>query len=98
VAADNVCQRPNGDKLGDLPIIWDQLSDWSYAGKHDHHGNHGDTPDEGYLELLNDGWNFLEKGGIGCFFGGGAPGHIYAKKMAEDGLGDVDGDAAEKRS
>lgn len=98
MAADNVCQRPNGHKLGDLPIIWNQLPHWSYPRQDDHHGNHGNTPDEGDLELLDDGGNFLEERGIGRFFRSGAPAHVDAKKVAKDGLRNMNGDTAKECS
>jgi hypothetical protein len=98
VAADNICQRPNSDKFSDLPIVGYQLSNWSYTSKDDHHCYHRDTPNESYLELLDDCRNLLKERGIGRFFGGGAPGHVDAKKMAEDGLGDVDGNTAKEGS
>ena len=96
MAADNVCQRPNGYKLGDLPIIRNQLPHGSDARQDDHHGNHGDTPDEGDFEFLDDGRHFLEEGGIGRFLGRGTPAHVDPQQMAKDRLRDVNGNPAQE--
>lgn len=96
MATDDVCQGPDRDKLRNLPVVRYQFAERAHAGKYDHHGNHGNTPDKRHLELSDDSWNLLEKRGIGCLLGCGAPGHVDAKEMAEDGLGDVDGNAAEE--
>ena len=96
MATDNVCQWPDRDELRNLPVVRHQFADWAHAGKYDHHGNHGNAPDKRHLELSDDGRDLLEKRSIGRLLGGGAPGHVDAKEMAEDGLGDVDGNAAEE--
>ena len=96
MATYDVCQWPDHDEFRNLPVVRHQFADRTHAGKYDHHGNHDNTPDKRHLELSDNGRNLLEKRGIGRLLGGGAPGHVDAKEMAEDGLGDVDGNAAEE--
>ena len=96
MAANDICQRPDGDEIRNLPIVRHESSDRAGTGKDDHHGHHGDTPDKRHLEFLDDGRNLLEEGCVGRFFGSGAPSHVDAEQMAQDGLRDVDGDAAEE--
>jgi hypothetical protein len=46
------------------------------------------------FETLDEARDFFEKGCVFDFFGGGAPGHVDFKEVAEEGLGDVHGDSA----
>jgi len=89
-------QRELGREPCDLPVIRDELADRSDARKHDHGRGGADAEHERELEFAEDGGDLLEERGGRCFFGGGAPGHVDAAQVADDGLGDVHGHAAEE--
>lgn len=61
------------------------------------HANHKRTAKrKRILEPLQHTRNLLEKGKTGGFFGRGAPLHVDAEEVGEQGLGDVQRDAAEE--
>lgn len=62
----------------------------------DHHADAGKDKDEGEFEVLDDLGDFLKKGRVLGLLGRRAPRHVDAKQMAENGLADVQGDAAEE--
>ena len=65
-------------------------------GHGDHHPGTREAEDEGELELLHDLGHLLEEGRVFGFFAGGAPRHVDAEHVRQDGLGDVQADAAEE--
>jgi len=58
----------------------------------DRNSHEGKRPAEG----AGDAGDFFEEGVVGGFFGGGTPLHVDGEEVAEEGLGDVQGDAAEE--
>ena len=90
VAEDDGGEGPDGDEDADLPEVGHE------AGEHDHHGGGAEDEDEGALELCQDLGHLLEEGGVLGLLGGGAPAHVDADHMADDGLADVEADAAEE--
>lgn len=87
---DNRAQRIYGDKGIDSPVPRDeQRAD-------DHAGRHGDAEDKRVLEPLEETGHLLEEGDVFDFFGRGAPGHVDLEEVAEQGLRDVHGEAAEE--
>jgi hypothetical protein len=63
---------------------------------HNHHGHHAEAKYEREFEALEQPRDFFEKGDVLDFLGRGAPGHVDFEEVAEEGLGDVEGDAAEE--
>lgn len=83
-------QRKNRNERIDPPKSW----------RRNRQNNHADNrnADEGKCppERLCHSRNLFEEGVVGGFFGGGAPLHVDGEEVAEEGLGDVQGDAAEE--
>lgn len=57
---------------------------------------HQETVQESELEPLQDANDFLSEMDFFDFFGGGAPCHVDLEEVTQDGLRDVDGEAAEE--
>lgn len=87
---DNRGERPYRDEQPDLPKVRHEMR------QHDHHGGRREAEEQGPLELLQNLGHLLEEGGVLGLLGGGAPGHVDAEHVADDGLGDVQADAAEE--
>ena len=66
------------------------------ASKKDQHGRPDNADGKRELEPLDDARNLLEECDIFRFLGRGAPRHVDAEHVREDGLRDVHGDATEE--
>ena len=84
---DDSAQREDGSELGDAPVPWDN------QGSTDHASGASEAEEESPLEALEESRKFFKESNILNFLGGGAPGHVNADEMAENGLEDVDRDA-----
>ncbi len=62
---------------------------------HDHQGDGTETNHERPSEFLAYFRRFLEEVRLGGFFGGSTPAHFYGEEVGDDGLGEVEGKAAE---
>lgn len=62
----------------------------------DNQARHQETVQESELEPLQDANDFLPEMDFLDFFGGGAPYHVDLEEVTQDGLRDVDGEAAEE--
>lgn len=62
----------------------------------DHAGNSCQCKKHAKLESLSDFRDFDKEIRGFYFFGGGAPSHVVAEHVREDGGGDVEGEAAEE--
>ncbi|TGO72459.1 hypothetical protein BELL_0452g00050 [Botrytis elliptica] len=87
---DHCAQGENGDKRIDSPIPGHD------ERAHNHAGGHENAEEEGVFEALEQTRDFFKEGDVFDFFGRGAPGHVDFEEMAEQGLGDVHGEAAEE--
>jgi hypothetical protein len=84
----NRAQRIDGGEILNPPLPWD------HGGADNHHSRHAEAKDEREFEALEQPRDFLEERDVFHFFGRGAPGHVNFEEVAEQGLGDVQGDAA----
>jgi hypothetical protein len=90
VAGGDHGEREDGDEVGDLPREGDDVeADEDDAGA-------GDAEEEGTLEASEQARDLLEEGDVLDLLGRGAPGHVDAEEVADDGLGDVQGAAAQE--
>ena len=82
----------NRHEILNLPIRRDEIA----RRKHDHarQTEHGEEHAE--LEFLEHFGHLDEEVGELGFFGGGAPGHVDLEHVREEGLRDVEGEAAEE--
>lgn len=85
-------QGEDGDKLLDIPTPGDELP----FGHDDHADDARERKQDGVLEGPGHLRDLDEEVGEGDLLGGGAPGHVDGEHVAEEGLGDVQGHAAEE--
>ncbi len=83
-------QRPDGGEEIDAPK---RRRD---GGQTDHARGAQEAEQKREFEFLEEFGNFLEEGGILDFLGRGAPAHVDGEHVAEQGLADVQGEAAEE--
>lgn len=84
----------DGHKVHNHPI--DGHDTAQPSAQRNHHEDGADGKGHAELELLQDAGHFLEESGLGDFLGGGAPGHVVAEHVGEQGRRDVQGEAAEE--
>jgi len=87
----NRTQWINGHKILNLPIPR------QHHGAHNHQHRTRYAENKRELESLEQARQFFEERGVFDFFCRGAPRHVDLKEVAEECLGDVQGDAAEEK-
>lgn len=87
---------PDGSEVFDLPVVRDQGAERANTSKHNHGKDHDEAEKEGELEPAQDGRHFVEERCAGGFLGCGSPGHVDGEHVASNGLGHVDGNAAQE--
>ena len=86
--------RQNSHKIRNHPVIRHHPS--QPRSQRNHHRNGDQRKGHAELEPFQDQGHFLEEGGGGDLLGGGAPGHVVAEHVGDQGGGDVEGEAAEE--
>lgn len=87
-------QRQNRHKIINMPIIRDPLI--GRQSQKDHPRDTNQRKEHAEFEALRDFGDFDEEIRGFDFFGRGAPGHVVAEHVGEEGGGDVEGEAAEE--
>ena len=87
-------QWQNGHKIFNMPIPWHPSI--RRQRQEDHAGNPRQCKEHAKLESLSDFRDLDKEVRRFYFFGGGAPSHVVAEHMGENGGGDVEGEAAEE--
>lgn len=84
-------KRINCHEIRDAPFPREHIT-----CPYNHHGGTQDAKHEGEFEAFEETGDFFEKRCVFDFLCCGAPRHVDFEEMAEESLGDVEGDAAEE--
>lgn len=88
---DHRAEREDGHEIIDDPFPGHRTD-----GEDDHHGRADKAEEEGEFEALDQSGQFDEEGRVFDFLGRRAPRHVDFEEVAEERLGDVDGDPTEE--
>ena len=90
VAEDDDGEREHGREIPDLPL------EREYEGAADHDGGAGEAEEEGPFETRDDVGDFLAEMHLLDLLGRRAPVHVDAEEVRQDGLREMQREAAEE--